>query len=459
MRPPKYRADALRIVAVWSLSALASFSAPPPSIRVATFNTSLNRGDTGSELITLLSNTSSVAARNTAEIIQRVRPDVLLLNEFDYKETQPNEGVRLFQQNYLSIAQAADTNPLAYAYTFTSPVNTGVFSGFDLDNSGTATSSEGSQAYANDSLGFGWWRGQYGMAVLSRFPIQTANVRTFQRFLWKNLPGNVMPPGFYTTTEQNILRLSSKSHWDVPISLAPGATFHLLASHPTPPVFDGTEDRNGRRNHDEIRLWAEYLATQSFLRDDSGQPAALDPQARFLLLGDLNADPDEGDSYQNAVQQLLTHPRINASFAPQQSTTLDSTDTASFGLRADYVLPSKAGWKVLRGGIFWPKSGEPGANAITSSDHRLVWMDLAPVPNPASAVLNFRISQHSGLTTLQWNGLTEYNYSVETTDNPATNWTQTTQSPMEINGLWSYSIQTPPGKQLRKFYRIRMEWK
>jgi len=33
-----------------------------------------------------------------------------------------------------------------------------------------------------------------------------------------------------------------------------GQVIHILASHPTPPVFDGVEDRNGRRNHDEIRL-------------------------------------------------------------------------------------------------------------------------------------------------------------------------------------------------------------
>ena len=32
-------------------------------------------------------------------------------------------------------------------------------------------------------------------------------------------------------------RLSSKSHWDVPLSIG-GRTVHFLVSHPTPPVFD-----------------------------------------------------------------------------------------------------------------------------------------------------------------------------------------------------------------------------
>ena len=61
---------------------------------------------------------------------------------------------------------------------------------------------------------------------------------------------------WYSEQERNIMRLSSKSHWDVPVNIG-GQIIHLLASHPTPPIFDGIEDRNGRRNHDEIRFWRE----------------------------------------------------------------------------------------------------------------------------------------------------------------------------------------------------------
>lgn len=60
-----------------------------------------------------------------------------------------------------------------------------------------------------------------------------------------------------------VLRLSSKSHWDVPIDipLGDGVTqrVHMLLHHPTPPAFDGQEGRNLRRNHDEIRLFADYV--------------------------------------------------------------------------------------------------------------------------------------------------------------------------------------------------------
>ena len=65
-----------------------------------------------------------------------------------------------------------------------------------------------------------------------------------------------------------MFRLSSKSHWDVPIRIG-RETVHFLVSHPTPPVFDGPEDRNGTRNHDEIRFWADYVGPTSHARPTS----------------------------------------------------------------------------------------------------------------------------------------------------------------------------------------------
>ena len=45
-------------------------------------------------------------AQRNAEIIQRVNPDVLLLNEFDYVSGQAgNEAIDLFRTNFLSVPQ------------------------------------------------------------------------------------------------------------------------------------------------------------------------------------------------------------------------------------------------------------------------------------------------------------------------------------------------------------------
>src|SRR5690606_19592470 len=101
----------------------------------------------------------------------------------------------------------------------------------------------------------------------------------------------------------------------VPVVLNGGTVVHVLVSHPTPPVFDGPEDRNGRRNHDEIRFWADYVEDgerASYLVDDAGVRGGLAPDALFVILGDLNADPapGAGDGVPGAITQLLDHPRV-----------------------------------------------------------------------------------------------------------------------------------------------------
>lgn len=103
-----------------------------------------------------------------------------------------------------------------------------------------------------------------------------------------------------------MVRLSSKSHWDVPVAVG-GRAIRVLASHPTPPTFDGVEDRNGRRNHDEIRFWADYITPGQgrYIYDDEGERGGLSPSQSFVIVGDQNADPLDGDSVDAAIDQLL----------------------------------------------------------------------------------------------------------------------------------------------------------
>ena len=165
---------------------------------------------------------------------------------------------KLFQDNYLSVGQR-DKEAIEYPHRFTAPSNTGVASGFDLDNNGRAVTSPGS-GYPEDCYGFGSFPGQYGMVVYSKYPIRTEDVRTFQSFLWKDMPDALLPdrtsteePGdWFSNEELEVVRLSSKSHWDVPIEVD-GKIAHILVCHPTPPVFDGAEDRNGRMEHQGFR--------------------------------------------------------------------------------------------------------------------------------------------------------------------------------------------------------------
>ncbi|SDS97365.1 endonuclease/exonuclease/phosphatase family protein [Jiangella sp. DSM 45060] len=360
-------------------------------LRVATYNLSLNRAAEG-ELEDDLSTGADPQARAVAEVIQRTRPDIVLLNEFDYVEG--GVAADLFRANYLETGQGG-ADPIEYPYAYVAPSNTGVPSGFDLNNDGTVGGGD-------DAFGFGLFPGQYGMAVLSRYPILEEDVRTFQDFLWKDLPGSLLPTDFYSPEEQAVLRLSSKSHWDVPVRVG-GRTVHVLVSHPTPPTFDGPEDRNGRRNHDEIRFWAEYVGPgrATWIYDDEGRRGGLKPGSAFVIMGDQNSDPVDGDSVPGAIQQLLDHPRVvdplpTSAGAPEAAVlqgganathggdprydTADFADTAPGNLRADYVLPSRQ-LRPVDAGVFWPVRSDPlsrltGEFPFPTSDHRLVWVDV-----------------------------------------------------------------------------------
>jgi hypothetical protein len=248
------------------------------------------------------------------------------------------------------------------------------------------------------------------MLVLSRFPIDRNRVRTFQNFLWRDMPAAMLPivpksgQSFFDDQDLAAQRLSSKSFWDVPIDVparddAAPFTLHLLCSHPTPPVFDGPEDRNGRRNHDEVRLVADYIDAKKcdYLVDDAGQRGGLPNGELFVIVGDLNCDPFDGQGVRGTMDQLLKHPRVNATFTPTSEggvltvkehphqhrgnrgdpSQVKSNFTADGHgcLRIDYALPSK-GLTVTDGGVFWPVPGEPGSEAVGATDHRAVWIDV-----------------------------------------------------------------------------------
>jgi 3-phytase len=406
-------------------------SGPPESVRFATFNASLNRNLPGQALTDLsLPATApepdpAVRARRAqaaavAEIIQRVRPEVLLINEFDYIDgpVSGNDLTTAFQDNYLGVSQ--NGQPIIhYDYVFVAPSNTGIASGFDLNNNGAAVTTPLAPGYGDDALGFGEFPGKFGMAVFSMHPIDYDAARTFQHFLWKDMPGALLPDDastpapadWYNADELAVLPLSSKSHWDLPISIG-GTTVHFLVSHPTPPVFDGAEDRNGRRNFDEIRLWADYVTPGAggYICDDAEPPVCggLKPGEKFVIAGDQNSDPLDGDSIPGSIQQLLDNPRINTTVTPESAGAVEAAmlqgganathrsdprfDTADFAdgapgnLRADYVLPSR-NLMITDAAVFWPVRDDPlfrltGVFPFPSSDHRLVWLDIK-VPGSA----------------------------------------------------------------------------
>ena len=363
----------------------------PKSIRVATFNASLYREEAGG-LIDDLQDPEQEQPGQIAEIIQIKRPDVLLINEFDYDEDL--EAATLFAEDFLG-ADQGNQDSIEYPYFYAFPSNTGIASGHDLDDNGVVGTEEGTEDYAGDAYGYGLFPGQYAFAVFSKFPLDIDGARTFQYFLWDDMPDNLIPPDFYTDEELEIFRLSSKNHVDLPVDIG-DHRLHLLASHPTPPAFDGPEQRNVRRNQDEIRLWHDYIRPEhaDYLYDDDGIDGGLAEDRYFVIVGDLNADPHDNDEA-GAIADLLDSPRTydpkpaseggqisgeTSGGANQGHEGEHKHDTSQWAphvgnMRVDYAIPS-SNLTVEDSAVFWPHPDDDYADLVTATDHRLVWVDV-----------------------------------------------------------------------------------
>lgn len=347
-----------RALAVLVAGLLFPLIANAEPLRIATFNAEMFRKGPGVLLRDIVRGKDPGIAA-AADVIARNAPDILALQGFDWD----HDGAAL-----TAFAALLETRGLAYPHRFAARPNAGMATDLDLDG-------DGRLGGPGDAQGFGTFSGQGGIAVLSRHPIAESEVQDFSSLLWRDFPGALLPVHpdgrpYPSDTAQAIQRLSSTAHWAVPIDLPGGGRLVLLTFQAGPPVFDGPEDQNGRRNHDEVLFWRHYL-------DGAFGPA---PQGPFVLAGGANLDPRDSDGRREAINALLTDPRLQDP-TPASSGGNDATDTVDWPkvgqLRVDYVLPS-ADLKVTGAGVFWPAPGAPGHEAaLAASRHRLVWVDLA----------------------------------------------------------------------------------
>ena len=330
---------------------LLALSLPAQSqpLRIATYNVELQRDGPGLLLRDLARGKDPQIAA-VLDVIATADADVLAIQNFDYDLT--GEALSI-------LAKAAD-----YPHYFALRPNAGMPTGLDMDGDGKL----GGPA---DAQGYGRFSGHGGMAILSRYPIMTDSVQDLYDLLWKDVPDALLPViadgPFPSADALAVQRLSTTGHWIVPIDV-PKGQFDLMTFHASPPVFDGPEDRNGRRNHDEIRLW------QQVLDGDIGTA----PANRFVIAGDANLDPDDSDGIRSAIDNLLADMRLQdvRPTGAAGTDTVDWADPVPGNLRVDYVLPS-IHWAVLDSGVMWPAADDPEARTVaTASRHRLVWVDL-----------------------------------------------------------------------------------
>lgn len=306
-------------------------------IRIASYNTALSRKGPGLLLRNIEREDPQVLA--VVATIVEARPDVILLQDFDYDYSALALG---------ALSAALDRSGLSLPYHFALRPNSGWQTGLDLDGDGRIGG-------ARDAQGFGRFSGQGGMALLSRHPIDTGGVQDFSRLLWRDVPGALGPeqPDVLPKIHQDVQRLSYVGHWMVPV-ITPQGRLTLLAFHASPPVFDGPEDRNGYRNADELQLWLALL-------DGLMGPQ---PDGPIVLLGDANNDPYRGEGHKKPIRALLNHPRLQDPLA-QHGATVVWEQTGP--MRVDYVLPDAS--------LFVRGAGQSAPNP-TASRHRLVWVDI-----------------------------------------------------------------------------------
>lgn len=350
-------------------------------IRIATYNTELSRRGPGLLLRDIQSGKDE-QVQAVVGVIAHVSPDVLLLNSFDYD--YGNVALNAF-------ADLLATHGAFYPHRFALQPNTGLQTGLDMDG-------DGQTGGPRDAQGYGRFVGQGGMAILSRYPINAALVQDFTAMRWVDFPRALLPKvdgkPFPSPKAQAMQRLSTTGHWVVQITVE-GGTINLMGFHATPPVFDGVEDRNGKRNHDEVRFWTAYLDEELDAKPDG---------APFVVLGDANLDPSDGDGRGGAIRELLAHPLVQGT-TPTSQGAVDATqvqggvnalhkgdpalDTADWSdetgpgnMRVDYVLPS-SDLEIVATGVFWPAANTPdaallGVGDTLASRHHLVWVDVIP---------------------------------------------------------------------------------
>ncbi|MEM9348888.1 MAG: endonuclease/exonuclease/phosphatase family protein [Pseudomonadota bacterium] len=305
------------------------------TLRIATFNTELSRKGPG-----LLLRDIGKGAEDVEYVLARmadVDADVWVLQGIDY--------------DMGGLALSALAERAGYSHSFAAAPNAGVDTGLDVDG-------DGRLGGPRDAHGYGWFSGQGGIAVVSRYPVTLE--RDLSDLVWAEVPWAELPIAdgrpFYPEEVSAALRLSSVGHWALTVD-APGGPFTLLTAYATTPVFDGPEDRNGLRNADELRLMEEMVG-------EAGP--------RFVVAANFNLDPEAGDGKREVIAGFLADTRLQDPHPGEP--TVDFGESSAGKLRVSYVLPS-ASFDIMDAGVAWQEPPDSRGD-VRFTRHHPVWVDL-----------------------------------------------------------------------------------
>ena len=283
------------------------------------------------------------------------------------------------------------------------PSNTGIPSGFDLNNNGVVGGPD-------DAFGFGFFPGQFGMAVYSQLPDPHRRGPHLPEVPLEGHAGRA-PARRPRDAGAGRLVLARRARRLPPVVEEPlgrpdpdRRQGRPLPGEPSDAA--GLRRPRGPQRHPQLRrdpLLGRLHHTRSraplHLRRRRRHRVASSAGALFVIAGDQNSDPLDGDSIPGSIQQLLEHPLVNAKrlrerrARSQQAAlqgganpthrsdprfdTADFADNAPGNLRADYVLPREEHADRRRGRVLAAQtrircSRWSGCSRFPSSDHRAV---------------------------------------------------------------------------------------
>lgn len=297
-----------------------------------------------------------------ATMIARHPPDILMLTGIDHDRDGQTLG---------AFSRLLERHGIGLPHRYAGPQNQGMQTGADLDG-------DGATGGPDDALGYARFPGADGMALLSRFPLDTDAVRSWTRLPWAAVPGGGPPTdagggAFFPGQWQARLPLAARGLWLVPVR-TPCGRIDVLFGYGPPPIYDGPEDRNGRRAGAHARFWRQLIEGAA-LPDDAGARAPISGHT-FVLGGNFGIDPARGDGDRAAMQALLALSRLHR-WTPAGAAGTATADYRAGPMRTSYLLVS-ADLAITGGGVDWPPDGtQAAATASAASHHRPVWADIA----------------------------------------------------------------------------------
>jgi endonuclease/exonuclease/phosphatase family metal-dependent hydrolase len=281
-----------------------------------------------------------------AHLVARWQPQLLSINELHYDSART-----LGDSNAERFLRLAFDHATDWHLHFTEP-NTG--SRAVRDEQGRYLTSRPAeddlvQWQRVDQTNFGFFPGQYGCGLASRFPITDKQaIRELSWLDWE--PGTPLASYDWGGAHPEHIPLFDKS-LQISRLAYPGGDIAMITLHAVPAFHFGNDrSPNLERNAAQLRF-LEWLLLGT-IEPDSPSPVRrgergvqpLPPELPFIAVGDLNVALDSSDPGAAVVKRMLQHPRLHNRVASIPGTALSGLKS----IRPHHTY-FHSGWKIESG--------------------------------------------------------------------------------------------------------------